>query len=216
MCFYTFLIFLIFVLGSTDSIETEYSVENDEQIEPISEEGYCTGDENKEEGTFPHKIEDLSNSYTHVLETDGIDVNNNKNNKDNDNKNSNTNSNNESPPMIRKISKSRSFNRLKSRRKKMEELKDIYKYYAPTRGLNDFYNTMLESYEDFALEYEEFENIHITKFNNNDKKRSFSGTETEALMKRDLVLTELADTEKSYVEALGFIVNVSCSILTIR
>jgi len=33
--------------------------------------------------------------------------------------------------------------------------------------------------------------------------------EKEALMRRDLVLTEMADTEKNYVDDLGFIVNVS-------
>ncbi|XP_057303458.1 kalirin-like isoform X2 [Hydractinia symbiolongicarpus] len=93
----------------------------------------------------------------------------------------------------------------KSRRKKMEELKEMYKHFGATRGSNDLYQTMLDSYDDFSDLNAESDNENTLI--NHTVKRLKSVTEKEALMKRDLVLTELADTEKDYVADLGFIVN---------
>ena len=111
--------------------------------------------------------------------------------------------------------------RQQTKRDKMEELKNMYKHFEEQRGSNDLYQTMLNAYEDF-LENTDYCELDL---NNNVENNVEPGSEhyhrhrqtsvadcrpaREALMKRDLVLTELADTEKDYVEALDFMVNVS-------
>ena len=98
------------------------------------------------------------------------------------------------------------------KRKKMEELKEIYAQYAASRGSGDLYKNLLDTYVDFNFypdaenrQFSENEVVNVTSKTN----RKYSVSEKEALMRRDLVLTEMADTEKNYVDDLAFIINVS-------
>jgi len=169
-------------------------------IETLSEEGYCTDDENKRQAENENTILEITKQIEVANQKEHI-----------------KNIENEEYDTIGKTTKikaNRAFKRERgtSRRRKMEELKDMYKHYAASRGSNDLYATMLDSYEDFAKDYGEYEMCRKTGYVGGTpesfrKKRTFSESEKEALMRRDLVLTELADTEKDYVESLGFIVN---------
>jgi len=116
----------------------------------------------------------------------------------------NKNSNNERRPRLN------TNERLK--RSKMEELKIVYKQYAASRGSQDLYKSLLDTYADFDFHPEIEDRIFPVGVKTDvsaKTKRRYSVCEKEALMRRDLVLTEMADTEKNYVDDLGFIVNVS-------
>ena len=94
----------------------------------------------------------------------------------------------------------------------MDELKEVYKQYAASGGSKDLYKTLLERYVDFNF-YPDAEHREFNKSDTIDvsvkTNRRYSVPEKEALMRRDLVLTEMADTEKNYVDDLAFIINVS-------
>ncbi len=82
----------------------------------------------------------------------------------------------------------------------MEHMSKVCK--SLQRGSADLFQTMVQCYEesfDIKLE-DEGEN----ELNGNRK----SVKKTEILLNRDLVLKELADTEKNYVESLEYIVQV--------
>ncbi|XP_066933145.1 uncharacterized protein [Clytia hemisphaerica] len=99
---------------------------------------------------------------------------------------------------------------IRLKRMKMEELKEIYKQYAASRGSGDLYKNLLDTYVDFNFypdaenrQFSDSEVVNVSAKSN----RKYSVSEKEALMRRDLVLTEMADTEKNYVDDLAFIIN---------
>lgn len=99
------------------------------------------------------------------------------------------------------------------KREKMNELKEVYKQYAESsRDSKDSYKTLLDRYVDFNFypdaenrEFHENDTINVSTRTN----KRYCVPEKEALMRRDLVLTEMADTEKNYVDDLAFVINVN-------
>ncbi len=69
------------------------------------------------------------------------------------------------------------------------------------RGSADLFKTMVQCYEEsFDIKIGDDESL--------DGKRN-SLKKTEVLLNRDLVLKELADTERSYVDSLEYLVTVN-------
>ena len=103
--------------------------------------------------------------------------------------------------------------RRRLKREKMNELKEVYKQYAESSSNpSDSYKILLDRYVDFNF-YPDAEN---REFHENDTINVSTGTnkrysvpEKEALMRCDLVLTEMADTERNYVDDLAFVINVN-------
>ena len=101
----------------------------------------------------------------------------------------------------------------------MDELKEVYKQFSESScNSKGSYKTLLDRYVDFNF-YPDTEN---REFHENDKinvsertNKRYSVPEKEALMRRDLVLTEMADTEKNYVDDLAFVINVNVLCLSV-
>lgn len=88
----------------------------------------------------------------------------------------------------------------------MEQMNRMYSDYKLQRGTADLYETMIQCYA------ESFD-IDLSAGAEQSEQGSRQSLKlSEILMNRDLVLKELADTEKTYVDSLGFFVKV-CMIL---
>eukprot|EP00794_Sanderia_malayensis_P017618 gene17618-19372_t len=88
--------------------------------------------------------------------------------------------------------------RSRLKRQKMEQISKLSK--SMRHGSADLFQTMVQCYE---------ESFDIKQLDN-DAERKLAGNKkvinrTEILLNRDLVLKELADTEKSYVESLEYV-----------
>ena len=78
----------------------------------------------------------------------------------------------------------------------------MYSNYKLQRGTADLYETMVQCYaESFDIDLK-------AGADENEKGQRQSLKLSEILMNRDLVLKELADTEKTYVDSLEFLVKV--------
>ena len=98
--------------------------------------------------------------------------------------------------------RSRSQTRPRIKRFKMEKMSRMYSNYKLQRGTADLYETMVQCYaESFDIDLK-------AGADENEKDQRQSLKLSEILMNRDLVLKELADTEKTYVDSLEFLVKV--------
>jgi len=96
--------------------------------------------------------------------------------------------------------RSRSQTRPRIKRFKMEKMSRMYSNYKLQRGTADLYETMVQCYaESFDIDLK-------AGADENEKGQRQSLKLSEILMNRDLVLKELADTEKTYVDSLEFLV----------
>lgn len=108
-----------------------------------------------------------------------------------------------------------------TRREKIEELRNnSIKKCGANVDENALYTNMLESYEQVLGNdiYEDFKPANDDSMDPcimcNLKIRSLNEREKEAFMRRDLVLTELIDTERNYLVDLEFIVNRFLPLMT--
>ena len=96
----------------------------------------------------------------------------------------------------------RSHTRPRIKRFKMEKMSRMYSNYKLQRGTADLYETMVQCYaESFDIDLK-------AGADESEKNQRQSLKLSEILMNRDLVLKELADTEKTYVDSLEFLVKV--------
>lgn len=196
-----------------------------------SEEGYCTdSDDNKivateiipEVNAQPPTIENIERVENKInLENNNNDIHINGNKVDNTQDSLPNDIYKEDDKFCEDASSLNNFRNRRTtkerlKRRKMEELKGMYKDYATSRGSSDLYKTLLDSYADFDHDEDFGSNLAKSPIPEGVEtavsaktKKKYSVCEKEALMRRDLVLTELADTEKSYVEDLGVVINVS-------
>ena len=100
----------------------------------------------------------------------------------------------------------------RTRREKIEDLKNMAMG-NPGDLENDLFSNMLQSYEavlgfDIYENYKESLDVITGEYNiRSMRRRTLSDYEKESFMRRDLVLTELSDSEKNYLDSLEFIVN---------
>ena len=153
----------------------------------------------------------IDNNYSNNNNDDNCSNSNN-----NDDTCSNSNTDNNSSSTDKEIVENedefreRTQTRPRVKRFKMEQMNRMYSDYKLQRGTADLYETMIKCYaESFDIYLDDG-----TEPSENGQKRSLEVS--EILMNRDLVLKELADTEKTYVEALEYLVQVfafECSLL---
>ena len=160
-----------------------------EVFDDIEKEG-SRSDENLEN--------DIDNNNRVDISNDLDKVNNNTMQEDDTNNNGTNKDNIENEDEFRE----RSQTRPRIKRFKMEQMNKMYSNYKLQRGTADLYETMVQCYaESFDIDLGE-----SAEQSENGQRQSLKVS--EILMNRDLVLKELADTEKTYVDSLEFLVQV--------
>ena len=161
----------------------------------------------KEESTTDKRLKNNNIFMTNKLR--GTDLNIENNNVIMDDKNRTAGSNGTDTGSIENEDdfRDRSQTRPRIKRFKMEQMNRMYSVYKLQRGTADLYETMIQCYaESFDIDLS-----GGTEQDDNGPRQSLKLS--EILMNRDLVLKELADTEKTYVDSLGFLVKVGLDLL---
>ena len=161
----------------------------------------------KEESTTDKRLKNNNIFMTNKLR--GTDLNIENNNVIMDDKNRTADSNGTNTGSIENEDdfRDRIQTRPRIKRFKMEQMNRMYSVYKLQRGTADLYETMIQCYaESFDIDLS-----GGTEQDENGPRQSLKLS--EILMNRDLVLKELADTEKTYVDSLGFLVKVGLDLL---